>query len=384
MRSTFSCLRQCSYQLSAASVLLGVTGNTLLNYLKNSGIEIERRAPNNPKAPKSRKFSLDDIFRLASWRREMGLVKTVSSMPLYVALSSMKVGAGKSTTAAELGTQLQLSGYRVLLIDLDIRAKLTQYMGYESDLLDDEAEINGLYPEAIIKNTFFDFCQRNVNTEKPGFTSTDDNFASHVKWPFGCCGPALIPADPFIGYLERVATFTRGGEKLLFPNFFKASAEGMVPGLQVKNFDVVLFDCPASMNYIVSNAFAMADYVVAPVRLDHFGVKGIAQIVNEVKGFERNSSKLPELIFLPTHCSVLNANAIRMWNRLENFKDSIAEISISSTDLFARAQKLYVPLTIQLPKSLPAMEYRKLTDYLIRRFNARKNFLGSKEIGGPY
>lgn len=377
MRSTFSCLNQYNYQLGAASALLGITENTLLTYVQNSGIGIVRRAPNNPKAPKFRIFSLENIFQLAAWRRKMGLVKIVSQTPFYIAISSMNVGAGKSTTAAELGIQLQLSGYRVLLIDLDIEAGLTQYLGYEPDLEDDEAEINKLYPEALIRSTFFDLWKKYADSEDPCLVTGDDNLADYVKWPFGCYGPALIPADPYIGYLERAQASTDDRNGLIFPKFFKASAEGMVPSLRVADFDVVLFDCPASTNYVVSNAYAIADYVVAPVRLDQFCVKGVTQIVNEIKGTGYNLSRAPELIFLPIHGPKITENANRIWKRLEYFKEHLSEVCISSTNLFATAQALYVPLTIQLPKSLPAIEYRKFSEYLIKRFEAQSKLFAT-------
>lgn len=376
MRATFAQLDQFAFKLKTASILLGISQNTIRSYIKDSGIKIQRQVSIISQAPQARQFSLDNIFQLASWRRRKRFKKGEALMPIFIAISSMKAGVGKSTTAAELSIQLQLSGQRVLMIDLDSDGKLTQYMGYEPDFESDEATENNLSPTAIVQGTFFDICKVYLTGKKPN-NAGYENFAKYTKWPFGIHGPALIPSDPFLGYFEREGALSKDRPGLFFSNFFQDACLGKVPGLQIADFDVVIFDCPSSRTLTVSNALAIADYVVVPVRLDSFAKKGIAQMVSEVTLSTSKSAGAPELIFLPTHRSDINQKAIRMWKRLHSYKKSLSDISIGTTDLFTASQNEYVPLSIKLPESSPVMEYRDFTNYLLQKFSVIKTVSSS-------
>lgn len=364
MRSTFALQDDVIYRLKAAASLLHVSENTLRNHLRESGMEIQRANRKNPASPAVRLFSIGDVFRLAQWRREQDLVKKLGSSPVIIAVDLIKGGVGKSTTTCELGIQLALQGYRVLMIDLDVQSNLTQLMGYESDLTLDEAEEHGLSKEAIVDGTFATVCTQYMES-KNGRTKMKD-VSSVIKRPFGPHGPALIPSDTFLSDLEQAFTFAKGMRELTFRNLFKESMAGQVPGLDVGEFDFILFDCPPSISFSSTNAIAASDIVIAPIRMDSFAVKGLSRLVSEINGLGEQSKEVrPQLLILPTHYSTNITRVSRMQQQLQAYKGNLSPTVISANELFPKTQENYLPLTLQLPTSSPVAEYRLFTEFLL-------------------
>jgi chromosome partitioning protein len=365
MRSTFALQDDVVYRLKAAAALLNISENTLRNHLRDSGLEIQRANKKNPASPAVRLFSIADIFRLAQWRREQELVKRLSSVPIVIAVDLIKGGVGKSTTAGELGVQLSLLGYRVLMIDLDVQSNLTQLMGYESDLTIDEAAQHDLNEDGIVTGTFATVCTQYMES-KSGRGTRMDNVAGLVKRPFGIHGPALIASDTFLGDLEQAFTYAKGNRELVFRNLFKDSAAGQVPGLNVSEFDFVIFDCPPSISFSSTNAIAAADLVIAPIRMDSFAVKGLSRLVSEINGLaERSPEVRPQLMILPTHYSTNITRVSRMQQQLQAYKTNLSPTVISSSELFPKTQENYLPLTLQQPTAAPVGEYRLFTEFVL-------------------
>lgn len=367
MRSTFALLENCIFRLKAAASLLSVSENSLRTYLKDSEIDIQRANTKNPGSPAVRLFEIGDIFEIAQWRRKQDLVKKIVNGPVVVAVDVVKGGTGKSTTTAELGVQLSLEGYRVLLIDLDVQASLTQLMGYESDFTMDEAKENGLSEAAIIDGTFAQICLQYIDSKNGRGTKLSD-VTSVIKKPFGQYGPSLIPADTFLGDLEQSFVFAKGNRELVFRGLLKDSSEGQIPGMNINEYDFVIFDCPPSISFVSTNAIAAADIVVAPIKMDSFGVKGLSRLISEINGLSSRSSDVrPELIILPTHYSTNISRVARMQQRLQGYKNNLCPAVISTSEMFPKFQENYLPLTLQMPTSAPVAEYRMFTEYLLSK-----------------
>jgi cellulose biosynthesis protein BcsQ len=365
MRSTFAMLDDVVYRLKAAAALLHISENTLRNHLRDSGMEIQRANKKNPASPAVRLFTIADVFALARWRRDQELVKPLSDEPIVIAVDLIKGGVGKSTTAGELGIQLSLLGYRVLMIDLDVQSNLTQLMGYESDLTIDEAAQNGLNEDAIVTGTFATICGQYMESKSGRGTRMTD-VSSLIKYPFGENGPVLIPSDTFLGDLEQAFTYAKGNRELVFRNLFKDAAAGQVPGLAISDFDFVIFDCPPSISFSSTNAIAAADLVIAPIRMDSFAVKGLSRLVSEINGLsERSPEVRPQLVILPTHYSTNITRVSRMQQQLQAYRTNLSPTVISTSELFPKTQENYLPLTLQLPTSAPVGEYRLFTEFLL-------------------
>lgn len=369
-RSTFAMLDKIEHRLRATANLLGVSENTLKNILEESGIEVRRSNMLNPAAPSIRIFDIPTIFQIAAWRSQQKNKTSPGEMPTIISVEINKGGVAKSTTAAEVAVQLQLSGRKVLVIDVDSQANLTQLMGYEADLIDEEADENELTQEAIITGTFADICGPFLLDDRK---KKSKEFSQNIiKHPFGIHGPALIPADAYLSDLEQSIVSCKGRD-LAFKRFFEASAAGQVPGLNITDYDIVLLDCPPSISFISTNAITAADIIIAPVKMDSFSVKGLSKLITEITGLSKcykTENLNPELIILPTFYSTSIPRVGRMNERLQKYKANNSPCSIRQSEEFPKASELYMPLTLLKPTCEPVKEYRLFTEHLLSKIAA--------------
>ena len=368
LRPTYAYIGVVEHRLKSAAALLGVSENTLRTTLAESGIEVRRANHDNPNAPAVRLFDLPTIFQIAEYRRAKKLTKgPEGKKPIVIAIEIIKGGTGKTTTAAEVAVQLQLQGLKVLGIDIDIQANFTQLMGYEADLTEDEAALYGLTEEAIVNGTFATICGPFI--ERNG---RPVDAKAIIKYPFGSSGPAIIPADTFFSDLEHDISKTGGKRELVFQKFFKESLAGNVPGLNVGDFDVVLFDCPPNISFVATNALASADIVIAPVKMESFSVKGLSRLIGEVHTLKTeygSEVKEPELVILPTYYSTNLPRVGRMQEKLSQYRANTSPVSISQSEEFPKSTDNYIPLTVIKPTCQPVKEYRMFVDHLIKKIN---------------
>lgn len=367
-RSTYADTSGLFYRLRAASALLGVTDNTLRGYADTSGIKVLRANEiDGTSAVAARVFDVETLFKIAQWRRSQGYIKapaTSNGGPVVVTVDVVKGGTGKTTTAVETALHLQLMGLRVLCIDLDIQANMTQAMGYESDLDAKEMETYGLTHEALITETFVHVMKPFLEAKRSDRPVAGQPLDNLIKKPFGPYGPHLIGADTYLGDLEMAIISSFGARELTMRELFEASVRGEIPGFDISGYDVVLFDCPPSVSLTSSNALAVADIAIAPVRMDSFAVKGLTHLMREIKGLEKQYRVRPELIILPTHYAPKLARIGRMQSRLHQYKELLAPLAISASEEYPKSLENYLPLALQRPTSVPAREYQTFAGFL--------------------
>lgn len=366
LRTTFADLLSIEYRLKGTAALLGVSENTLRNTLAKSEVPVKRTNQKNPNSPSVRIFDIDTVFRIADYRRENKLTPTPrGKSPVIVSVNLPKKGVAKTTTACEVAVHLQLRGLKVLAIDIDIQANLTQMLGYEADLTLAEAGDYNLTSDAIVTGTFYNLCAPLVDRNIP---RTDAR--SIIKHPFGLYGPALIPSDTFLSDLEHAIARSTGPRELLFQKFFQQSAAGRISGLSVTDFDVVIFDCPPSTSFVSTNAVACADFVIAPVKMESFSVKGLSRLISEINAIETSyptSTRKPELVILPTYLSTNLPRIARMQEKLSAYRTWTAPCAISQSEEFPKATEKYLPLTLCRPNCAPVREYAVFTQFLLNK-----------------
>src|SRR3984885_11083185 len=117
------------------ATLLGLKVETLYRRLDRHP-ELPQGLTSNPRR---REFALDEVYRLRE-AFELPAKRAAGQPGMILSICNFKGGVAKTTTAAHLAQYLVLNGYRVLLVDLDAQASLTQLFGIlpHTEVGDDE------------------------------------------------------------------------------------------------------------------------------------------------------------------------------------------------------------------------------------------------------
>lgn len=362
-RNTYARVDALEFRLKAACALLGVSDVTLRHYTEKSGIAVARAKT----GVAARVFYPDTLFELTHWRRTAGLVKTPqqAGKPVFITVDVVKGGTGKTTTAVETAMHLQFLGLKVLAIDLDVQANLTQCFGYEDDIELKEIEKFGLTEEAVIQLTFAKLVKPYIEYKRTKHPMPD--LTGLIKKPFGAHGPHVIGADTYLGDLELDIANSTGRRELLFRAIFDLSLEGKIPGFDLNEYDVVIMDCPPNVSLTSTAALAAADLVIAPVRMDSFAIKGLRRLMGEIESVWESYQVRPDLIILPTHFSPQFARNSRMQANVNQYSDALAPQTISLSEEFPKAIENYLPLALQKPTSNAVKEYKAFAEFMYQK-----------------
>ena len=164
-------------------------------------------------------------------------------MAKIIAVVNQKGGVGKTTTAVNLTAALTEAGKKVLLCDFDPQANATSGLGVEKRTLR-RSVYNVIIDDVPAQETIV-----------------------HTK--FGDVLPAS--AD-----LAGAAVELLG---LPQPNFRLRSALQTVEDA----YDVILIDCPPSLELLTINALAAAESILVPVQCEYYALEGLADLMHTMR-----------------------------------------------------------------------------------------------------
>lgn len=239
---------------------------------------------------------------------------------MIIAVANQKGGQGKSTTAQAIVTGAQLKGKKALAIDLDPQGNLTFSMNGNGGDMGSYELMTGTAAAQIIQKT-----------------SQGD----------------IIPAS--LALASTDTTFT--GEDRI-----KALQNAIKP--LKKKYDVIVIDCPPTLNTLLINALAAADKVVIPLTADIYALQGLYLLAQTIHDAQTVNKKLEigGVVFTRHSTRTILARDLTdvIIDKCKELSIPVYNSTISESVAIREAQTQRQSIYEYAPKSKPAIEYGQL------------------------
>lgn len=196
-------------------------------------------------------------------------------MGKIIAVVNQKGGVGKTTTAVNLTAALHDLGLKVLLCDFDPQANATSGLGLD---------------KKKIKYSVYDVTTNNIPTEQ-AIVSTQ-------------YGDVLPSAADLAGATVELIGEDHRERKL---------AEALE---QIRScYDLILIDCPPSLELLTLNGLCAADGILVPVQCEYYALEGLSDLMGTLRSVKRKMN---------THLEIFGV-ALTMFDGRTNFSAQVAQ-----------------------------------------------------------
>lgn len=249
-----------------------------------------------------------------------------------IALTNQKGGVGKTTTTINLGACLVETGRKVLLVDFDPQGSLSVGLGINPHTLE-----RSIYNLLLSR----EFSPEDVITE----SSTP--------------GLDILPANIDLSAAEVQLVSEVAREQTLQRVLNKLRSQ----------YDYILIDCAPSLGLLTINALTASDWVIMPLELEFFALRGIALLTDTIdKVQDRLNPDLKVLGLLGTMYDSRTLHAREVLERIvEAFGDKVFHTVIKRTVRFPETTVAGEPITSYASSSPGAQAYRQLAREVLLR-----------------
>ena len=134
-------------------------------------------------------------------------------------------------------------------------------------------------------------------------------------------------------------------------------------------YDVIVIDCPPSLNMLTVNAMTTADTVLVPIQCEYYALEGLSQLIHTVNLVrERLNPNLKiEGILFTMYDARTNLSMQVVENVKNNLNLKIFKTVIPRNIRLAEAPSYGLPINLYDPKSTGAESYMSLAKEVIGR-----------------
>ncbi len=264
-----------------------------------------------------------------------------------ITVCALKGGVGKTSLCMNLAGYLLEQGKRVLLIDADDQANLTDAL-VEIELVGDDIDLDAIesYQSGMTRMMVLQHSAEQVIepvSHLPGLSiiTADDQLDML----------SIHPSDP-LGSLQQLR------RKLADPHV-------------TSNFDYSIIDTPRGAGFMTQNALVCSDYYVVPMDTDKHSFRGANRLAGVVDKIKEHSNPGLELAGYVLSRIDMRSNHAKMWVKayrqrfgLKSSGGRLVETTLHSRIKFRHALELRQPVTHSEPKSEEAQWIRQVAKEL--------------------
>ena len=245
-------------------------------------------------------------------------------MGRVLAVVNQKGGVGKTTTAVNLSAALTEAGQKVLVCDFDPQANATSGLGLDKRKL---------------QKSIYDVV---INQEPPETAIVSTRFADVLPSAADLAGAAveLISMPEPAMQLKKAITNVKD------------------------NYDVVLIDCPPSLEMLTLNGLAAADGILVPVQCEYYALEGLADLMTTLRMVKKRINPALEIfgVLLTMFDGRTNFSAQVAQEVRRNFPGKVYATVIPRNVRLAEAPSHGLPVTVYDRNSRGAKAYRDMAE----------------------
>jgi len=252
-----------------------------------------------------------------------------------IAISNLKGGCAKTTTAVNLAGCLAELNRKVLVIDLDPQGNASQWLSLEG-----QSNLNSL--------DLFSDKEKIENLVQPSLTDNVD----------------LISANPDLSSLEK----SLAGE-FAIESILKRRLSQLPPS----TWDFVLIDTPPTLGLLTVNALVAAEQLIIPVSTHVLTLAGVAQLMGVIEKIKANlNPKLHILGFLASRVNLRTRHSREVLETLnEHFIGKVFDSFIRENIKLAEAPSYKKPIISYDANGGASEDFRSFTKEMLGKIRVK-------------